>query len=165
MLYGSRACSELYAAAAPVLRQHHRCSYCSDEPTNKWSTGIHPSNVSRQVHEWTLVVDCSFSSTPTLVGDLATGVIADYQFNSGTGTILVDNSGNGNNGTFGSGANAPAWVQGGVGFTGQTSEGISLPAAVNAAKTFVIAAYWSPITTIPCGINWLVLVNAHLSEL
>jgi hypothetical protein len=45
------------------------------------------------VHEWTLVVDCSFSSTPTLVGDLATGVIADYQFNSGTGTILVDNSG------------------------------------------------------------------------
>jgi hypothetical protein len=102
----------------------------------------------------TLVVDCSFSSSPTLVGDLATGVIADYQFNSGTGTILVDNSGNGNNGTFGSGANAPVWVQGGVGFTGQTSEGISLPAAVNAAKTFVIAAYWSPITTIPCGINW-----------
>jgi trimeric autotransporter adhesin len=92
--------------------------------------------------------------TPSLVGDLATGVIADYQFNSGAGTILVDSSGNGNNGTFGSGASAPAWAQGGVQFTGVTSQGISLPSAVNAGKTFVIAAYWSPITTFPCGVNW-----------
>lgn len=92
--------------------------------------------------------------TPNLLGDLATGVIADYQFNSGSGTILVDSSGNGNNGTFNSGANAPAWTQGGVQFTGFTGQGIFLPAAVNAGKTFVIAAYWSPITTIPCGVNW-----------
>lgn len=92
--------------------------------------------------------------TPTLVGNLATGVIADYQFNSGSGTILVDASGNGNNGTFGAGALAPAWTQGGVQFTGVTSEGIMLPSAINAGKTFVIAAYWSPITTMPCGVNW-----------
>jgi hypothetical protein len=92
--------------------------------------------------------------TPNLIGNLATGVIADYQFNSGAGTILVDTSGNGNNGTFSSGANAPAWVQGGVGFTTATAQGIALPSAVNAGKTFVIAAYWSPITTVPCGINW-----------
>jgi trimeric autotransporter adhesin len=94
------------------------------------------------------------STSPILVGDLATGVIADYAFSTGSGTVLVDSSGNGNNGTFGAGANAPAWVQGGVGFTGQTGQGISLPSALNAGKTFVIAAYWTPNMTSPCGVNW-----------
>jgi hypothetical protein len=92
--------------------------------------------------------------TPQLVGDLATGLIADYAFSTGSGSILVDGSGNGNDGTLGSGANAPAWVQGGLGFTGGTEQKRLPSFSCERRKTFVIASYWSPITTVPCGVNW-----------
>ena len=42
------------------------------------------------------------------------GATADYNFLQGTGTVLTDNSGNGNNGTLGAGALAPTWTSNGL---------------------------------------------------
>lgn len=93
------------------------------------------------------------AQTPTLLGDLATGILADYNFSDGSGTALSDISGSGHDGTLGTGTGAPAWVQGGLQFTYESNLGVSLPVALNAAKTFVIEAYWSPVTTNPACVN------------
>jgi hypothetical protein len=92
---------------------------------------------------------------PNFTGDLATGVLADYDFSEGTGTSLTDISGanacSGSpcNGTFGGGsATAPTWNgTTSVLFSGTgNSQGITLPATLNAAETFVIAYYFYPIS-------------------
>ena len=46
------------------------------------------------------------------------GATADYNF-SGSGTVVTDISGNGNDGTLGTGALAPTWTPQGLTFTGQ----------------------------------------------
>jgi hypothetical protein len=74
-----------------------------------------------------------------------TGALADYNFLQGSGTVLTDNSGSGNNGTLGTGAQAPTWATSGLSFT--PGQGVSLPTSLNAAKTFFFAVYINPVTT------------------
>ena len=70
---------------------------------------------------------------------LAASPLADYTFMDGAGSTLTDHSGNGNNGTLLSGANAPTWTATGLSFSGLggTAQGVSLPAALNATRTFI----------------------------
>jgi len=81
---------------------------------------------------------------------LPTGAIADYSFKEGTGTTATDTSGNGNDATFGTGANAPSWApKGGLAFTVQGSPSqLKLPAALNNSRTFIMGVYTNPLTTV-----------------
>ena len=67
------------------------------------------------------------------------GALADYDFLQGAGTTLTDISGNGNNGTFGSGSNAPTWTSKGLQFG--LTQNVILPAALNAARSFTFVFY------------------------
>jgi lysophospholipase L1-like esterase len=75
---------------------------------------------------------------------LPTGATADYNFLQGSGGVLTDSSGNGNNGTLGAGAQAPVWTANGLVFSGQ--EQVALPAALNGTGTFFLAAYVNPLS-------------------
>lgn len=66
-----------------------------------------------------------------------TGALADYLTVSGSGTTLVDISGNGNNGTFAT--LAPTWTTQGLKFA--VGQGVSLPATLNTSRTQVFAVY------------------------
>jgi lysophospholipase L1-like esterase len=72
-------------------------------------------------------------------------LMAEYPLTDGAGTVAHDASGNGNDGTLGAGALAPAWTSTGLAFSG--SENVSLPAALNAAKTMIFAVYINPLDT------------------
>jgi lysophospholipase L1-like esterase len=74
-----------------------------------------------------------------------TGALADYDFLQGSGSVLTDLSGSGNNASFGAGAAAPSWTATGLSFTGQQQ--VSLPATLNGARTFFAAVYFNPLTT------------------
>jgi hypothetical protein len=87
-------------------------------------------------------LDCEAVGAPSGPTSIA-GATADYDFLQGSGTVLTDISGNGNNGTFASGALTPIWTPVGVSFSGQ--QGIQLPAGVNAGGTILIAAYITPL--------------------
>ncbi len=78
------------------------------------------------------------SSFPSGAAPIA-GATADYNFLQGTGSVLTDISGNGNNGTLGTGANAPTWLSNGLEFT--IPQNVSLPAALNTTRTFYLAFY------------------------
>lgn len=67
---------------------------------------------------------------------LAVGLIGDWNFYQQTGTTLTDSSGNGNNGTLTGGATFTT-----TGLPLTATSGASLPAAVNAAQSFVVAIY------------------------
>jgi len=78
-------------------------------------------------------------------GTLTPNATADYTFMQGTGTTVADVTGNGNNGTLLSGANAPSWVQNGLSFTSASpTQGVTLPTALNSTKTFEFAVYVNP---------------------
>ena len=71
------------------------------------------------------------------------GLIAQYDFNQGSGTALTDVSTNGNNGAFCAAGAAPTWIAsttpgGGVSFAAASSQCITLPSALNAAATIQI---------------------------
>lgn len=72
------------------------------------------------------------------------GISADYNFLQGAGTVLTDNSGNGNNGTLAAGALAPTWTRTGMVFSGQ--QGVALPAALNGTQTFFLGVYINPVS-------------------
>jgi trimeric autotransporter adhesin len=76
-------------------------------------------------------------------GAAIAGATADYNFLQGSGTVLTDNSGNGNDGTLGTGSAAPTWTPTGLAFAGQ--EQVALPSALNSAKTWFFAVYINPI--------------------
>lgn len=86
---------------------------------------------------------CGGGSTSS--GILTAGATADYNFLQGSGTTLTDQSGNGNNGTLGAGANAPTWTQWGMQFAGL--DNVSLPAALNSTRTLIAAVYLNPLLT------------------
>ncbi|MDE3104433.1 MAG: hypothetical protein KGK08_04590 [Acidobacteriota bacterium] len=100
-------------------------------------------------------------ATGSGVGKLPTGAMADYNFLQGSGTVLADNSGNGNNGTLSSGTLAPTWTPTGLAFSGLQS--VQLPAALNTAQTFCAAAYITPLGngTVPTN-QYPVLVSSSL---
>jgi lysophospholipase L1-like esterase len=99
----------------------------------------------REDGTWTLPAGGSGSSTSTPTAVVPAGALADYNFLQGAGVALTDNSGSGNSGTLGSGVFAPTWKLTGLAFTQQQT--VSLPSAVNAAKTIFMAVYINPITT------------------
>ncbi len=74
--------------------------------------------------------------------------IADYKFLDGSGVTLADSSGNHNNGTLGSGAQAPSWSNVGLDFTGNgNTRGVQLPSALNTIKTLLMGVYINPVLT------------------
>jgi lysophospholipase L1-like esterase len=76
---------------------------------------------------------------------LAPNAVADYNFMQGTGSTVVDATGNGNNGTLLSGPHAPVWVTNGLSFTSANPyQGVQLPAALNNTQTFEFAVYINP---------------------
>ena len=75
------------------------------------------------------------------------GATADYTFTEGTGTTLRDQSGNNNDGTLASGAQAPAWLATGLQFSSAARSGVALPAALNNSQTIFLAAYVDPFGT------------------
>ncbi len=89
------------------------------------------------------------------------GATADYNFLQGSGAVLTDNSGNGNNGTLGSGALAPTWTPEGLSFTGQNQ--VALPASLNGMNTFVFGVYLQPITTVVPSNGFPMLLGSSVS--
>jgi lysophospholipase L1-like esterase len=88
------------------------------------------------------------------------GATADYNFLEGSGTVVTDNSGNGNNGTLGAGALAPTWTATGLNFSGQQQ--VALPSALNNSETFFLGVYMQPITnTVPAN-SFPMLVGSSL---
>ena len=77
------------------------------------------------------------------VNPIPAGAIADYNFMQGTGSVLTDNTGSGNNGTLGSGAAAPTWTPTGLTFSG--NQIVSLPPSVNTGQTFAMGLCMNPI--------------------
>ena len=86
------------------------------------------------------------------------GATADYNFLQAGGTLLVDSSGNGNNGTLGSGASAPTWTSTGLSFG--LPQNVSLPAALNGSRTFVMVVWINPLTTAPLDNTYPLLVSS-----
>jgi lysophospholipase L1-like esterase len=94
------------------------------------------------------------------VGAPVAGASADYNFLQGSGTVLIDNSGSGNNGTLGAGALAPTWTSTGLSFSGQQQ--VALPAALNNTETFVMGVYLQPIATAIPANSFPMLVGSSL---
>jgi len=77
-------------------------------------------------------------------GNLIAGATADYNFLQGSGSILQDTTGNGNNGTLDAGTAAPAWTATGMAFL--PGQGVSLPATLNGTQSYFVGLYINPIT-------------------
>lgn len=60
---------------------------------------------------------------------VSSGLLAQYQFDEGSGTTLVDHSGNGNNGTLNA-SNLPTWVSTGLSFGSTAATWVDLPLAM-----------------------------------
>lgn len=106
-------------------------------------------------------------ATPSGVGSVGassapmpSGVLADYNFMQGSGTILTDSSGNGNNGTLGSGGAAPTWTTNGLRFPAGSN--VALPAALNGTRTVLAAVYFDPITGAPANAQWPAIVTSSM---
>lgn len=95
----------------------------------------------------------SWSVLPLASGSttMPAGDIADYNFYQRSGTVLVDQTKDGNNGTLGTGALAPAWTSTGLHFAAQ--QNVSLPASLNQAQTFFYAVYIDPLARPPLPTN------------
>lgn len=92
---------------------------------------------------------------------LLAGATADYNFLQGSGSTLKDGTSNGNDAMLDTGANAPTWTSTGLQFA--TSQGVSLPAALNGTQTFFLAAYINPLTAgNQPGDNYPVLISSSL---
>ncbi len=89
------------------------------------------------------------------------GATADYDFLDGSGTVLTDISGNGNNGTLGSGALTPTWSAAGLNFTGQQQ--VALPASLNSSNTFIFGVYLQPLTTVQPANSFPMLMGSSLA--
>lgn len=92
-------------------------------------------------------VTCVLGSTCTVSygsGIPARGLLADYKLQDCTGTTVTDSSGNGYNGTFATGSNAPTWASNpcvGLSFDNSSAaQYVNLPAALNTARTLIVAA-------------------------
>ncbi|MEI9980790.1 MAG: hypothetical protein WDN23_17675 [Edaphobacter sp.] len=77
------------------------------------------------------------------------GATADYNFLQGSGITVADITGNGNNGTLGTGSAAPEWTSTGLVFSNRQS--VSLPSSLNAVQTFMFGVYINPIPSTATG--------------
>ena len=91
---------------------------------------------------------------------LATGLVAAYAFNEGSGTTVADASGNGNSGTL---SNA-TWVQGkygsGLKFTGATNSYVTIPDApsLDLTSSLTLEAWVNPSTLNSPDNGWVAAV-------
>jgi lysophospholipase L1-like esterase len=99
----------------------------------------------REDGAWAAPTGSSGGTTGTTGTALPVGATADYNFLQGSGAVLTDSTGIGNNGTLGSGALAPTWTATGMAFSGQQQ--VALPASLNGTQTFFIAAYINPLSS------------------
>ena len=97
----------------------------------------------------------------------ATGLMAAYALDEGSGTAVHDVSGNGNNGTL---ANA-AWVSGkfggGLQFTGAVNSLVTIPdsASLNLSKAMTLEAWVYPTSLNSSGGNWdAVVAKDHTGD-
>ena len=104
------------------------------------------------------------SSTSTAIP--TSGLLADFHYQDGTGTVVSDSSGNGNNGT----ANAnTTWIPNGLDFSDPSSTtniaaAVALPAALNATKTFLFVGYWKPFQTVTPSAQYQVILTDSTSS-
>ena len=69
-------------------------------------------------------------------------LLGEYLLNEGSGTVAHDTSGNGYDGTLAGANGGPVWEgSADLNFTGGQAQYVSVPAALNAAKTWQIAMY------------------------
>lgn len=97
----------------------------------------------------------SSSSGTTASGILSAGLLAEYKMTECSGTTISDSSGQGNTGTFG--AQAPTWLNGagcattvpysGLQFVSGSSQFVTLPAALNSARTVFLVTEFNPVPT------------------
>jgi trimeric autotransporter adhesin len=114
----------------------------------------------REDGTWATPLGGSTSGSSTGV---VAGATADYDFQQGSGSVLVDKSGNSNNGTLGSGTNAPTWTSTGLQFT--VPQNVALPSALNGTRTFFMAVYVNPITSGPQPYNqYPYLINSSIQS-
>jgi hypothetical protein len=66
------------------------------------------------------------------------GAMADFTFSEGSGTIVHDVSGNGNDATFTSGLN-PTWNSNSLNFS--VGQSVTLPSALNSSQTFILGLF------------------------
>lgn len=106
------------------------------------SVAVLGSNSSRQLVAATSAgIVSTLGYTPAAIANLpATGLLAYYQFNETSGTVLTDFSGNGNNGTI---TVAPTMTGTAYQFT-STSQNVNLPTALNASNTYHILVNYPP---------------------
>jgi lysophospholipase L1-like esterase len=115
----------------------------------------------REDGTWSTPVGGSGGTSVAVTAAVTAGALADYNFLQGSGSVLIDNSGNGNSGTLGTGTLAPTWTLTGLAFTQQ--QRVTLPTAVNAAKTIFVGVYMNPLTTTTGPPNFYpVLVSSSL---
>jgi hypothetical protein len=109
----------------------------------------------RDRHRWFLALD--YLENRTL---LASGLVAAYGFNEGSGTTVGDASGNGNIGTI---SNA-TWVQGnsgsGLKFSGATNSYVTIPdsSSLDLSKGMTVEAWANPSSLSSPGANWCAVV-------
>ncbi len=109
----------------------------------------------------------SANNTTATSSIVQAGLLAEYRMEEGSGTSLVDSSGNGNHGTFATGNNAPVWdtVNGGIVFNTESGiKCINLPTALNNAKTIAIFALAPQLVIPSVGRTSFVNTNGALSQ-
>ena len=106
----------------------------------------------------------SLSGTPSIV---SSGLVAEYLYNEGSGSVLTDYSGNKNNGTLASGSNAPTWSSAGLSFVESSKQYVSLPASLNSAHTFQFFMYTQCVTlaTVNNFVNPLAFFGSNVTNL
>lgn len=101
-----------------------------------------------------LATVCSFLLLSCIAqGQLvSTGLLAEYRITTGSGTTLVDSSGNGNNGTL---VNSPTWISGeGLNFAASSSQYVTLPSGLaGSVKTIQIFGNFDVNYTQPCDVR------------
>ena len=90
------------------------------------------------------------------------GATVDYNFLEGLGAVVTDRSGNGNDGTLGTGALAPTWTTTGLNFAGQNQ--VALPATLNGMNTFIFGVYLQPLTNSQPTNSFPMLMGSSVAE-
>ena len=136
--------------------------------TMNWATGSTPNGA----HTLTAVArDAAGNKTVSApvsvtVSNTAVGLVAAYSFDEGSGTTLIDRSGNGNNGTI---ANA-TWVAGKYGsalkFNGSNSlVTVANSASLNLTAGMTLEAWVDPTTLTSPDANWAAIIaKEHLNS-
>ena len=138
---------QLNAAAAWNLRRADNLSWC------QW---FHPSAIGTNYYAWDCIssfaaLQAADPTQPTSPYAVPTDYAGYWKLDSTSGTIAVDSSGNGNNGTVtGASWNSPGRINGGAGFNGINN---SIQITNPVCNDFSIA-FWVKTTQVPSNGQW-----------